>query len=37
MNERESARDLVRRMVEARFGGLLATDPNVSISTGPTA
>jgi hypothetical protein len=26
----------VRRMVEARFGGLLATDPSVSISTRQT-
>ena len=27
----------VRSMVEARFGGLLAADPNVSISAPPTA
>lgn len=28
--------DHVRKMVEARFGGLLAADPNVSIETPPT-
>ncbi len=28
--------DHVRKMVEARFGGLLAADPNVSIATPPT-
>ena len=27
----------VRNMVEARFGGLLAADPNVSIGAAPTA
>ena len=27
----------VRNMVEARFGGLLAADPNVSIGNPPTA
>jgi hypothetical protein len=27
----------VRNMVEARFGGLLAADPNVSIGASPTA
>ncbi|MGC1411849.1 MAG: hypothetical protein WA864_23220 [Acetobacteraceae bacterium] len=27
----------VRNMVEARFGGLLATDPNVSIGASPVA
>jgi hypothetical protein len=27
----------VRNMVEARFGGLLAADPNVSINASPTA
>ena len=29
--------DHVARMVEARFGGLLAADPNVSIAAPPTA
>jgi hypothetical protein len=29
--------DHVRNMVEARFGGLLAADPNVSIAVPPTA
>ena len=27
----------VRNMVEARFGGLLAADPNVSIGNSPAA
>jgi hypothetical protein len=29
--------ELVRNMVEARFGGLLAIDPNVSVGPTPTA